>query len=341
MKISSYDIMPFNDADTFEDFCCDLWKAVWQYPGTQKHGRKGQTQSGVDVYGIPEGKTKFQGIQCKCRSNFLDSKLTEKEITHEINEAKKFTPKLEHLIIATTAPSDVNLQAFVRLATQNNKSQGLFSVTVLGWREILLILDEHVSVAKKYFPNMYLTDSLSKKQEALLVEQNPTLLEITNIRSQHFLGDAEPYLTLEIKNTSKLVAREIGISIIAAKQNGQAQSEEIKFTPSKCLDIKSIPGYAIASGTTQLIPFAPESEAYKLVGGDCTTHRLIGVGFSANVPDELIQKIREYDQSLSLRMISIKTIAFCISLKWSSILEQKMNTTFAAFLYLLDEHEDI
>ncbi|WP_426221111.1 hypothetical protein [Pseudomonas sp. DWRC2-2] len=341
MKISSYDIMPINDADTFEDFCCDLWKATWQSPTTQKHGRKGQAQLGVDVFGIPSGSQNYQGVQCKCRSNFLGSRLTEEDIAHEINEAKKFKPQLEHLIIATTSHSDINLQAFARAATQKNIEQGLFSVTVLGWRELLLILDEHDAVAKKYFPNMFRTDSLSKMQEALLVEENPTRLEVKDLRLELFLGDTEPYLTLEVENTSKLTAKEIELSVLIPKKEGQTQSEIIKFTPSKCIDISSIPNYSISAGSTQLIPFAPESEAHKVLSRELNTYRLVGIGLSPNIPDGLTRQIRERDHSIFFPVLSVESIGFGISLTWSSVLEQKMKTTFGAFLYLWNEADDM
>jgi hypothetical protein len=333
--------MPINDAETFEDFCCDLWKATWQSPTTQKHGRKGQAQLGVDVFGIPSGGQSYQGVQCKCRSNFLGSELTEDDITHEVNEAKKFKPQLEHLIIATTARSDINLQAFARALTQKNIEQGLFSVTVLGWRELLLMLDEHDAVAKKYFPNMFRTDSFSKMQEALLIEENPTHLEVKDLRLESFLGDTEPYFTLEVKNTSKLTATDIKLSVLMPKKEGQSQSEIIRFTPSQCIDISSIPNYSISPGSTQLIPFAPRSEAHKALSRELNTYRLVGIGLSPNIPEGLTGKIRERDHSIFFPVLSVESIGFGISLTWSSVLDQKMKTTLGAFLYLWNEADDL
>ena len=37
----------------FEDLCHKLWRSIWGDPNTQKHGRKGQAQHGVDIYGKP------------------------------------------------------------------------------------------------------------------------------------------------------------------------------------------------------------------------------------------------------------------------------------------------
>ena len=37
----------------FEDLCHKLWRSIWGDPNTQKHGRRGQAQHGVDIYGKP------------------------------------------------------------------------------------------------------------------------------------------------------------------------------------------------------------------------------------------------------------------------------------------------
>jgi hypothetical protein len=44
-------IAPPKSWETFEDLCLALFKAVWRDPNAQKHGRRGQAQAGVDVFG--------------------------------------------------------------------------------------------------------------------------------------------------------------------------------------------------------------------------------------------------------------------------------------------------
>ena len=341
MKISSYDVLPFSDPDKFEDFCCDLWRATWQSPTTQKHGRKGQAQLGVDIYGVPSGGNRYQGVQCKLRSSALGSRITEREIREEIKEAEKFTPPLEHLAIATTSPNDVNLQALAREITLENSAQGLFSVSVIGWGELLLMLDDHDSVARKYFPNMFNSDTLSKKKEALLVEENPTRLEMKELKVMPFLGDSEPYLTLEVANVSKLTAKDLKLSVLLPIRVGQSQSEVAEFTPSRCIDINSIPNYSISGNTTQLIPFASESEAHEKLSGEFISYRLVGVGLSPNIPAELTQQIREKNPSMNFTRISVQVKGFGILLTWSSIFGQEMRLAQGGFLYLWDEADDI
>jgi hypothetical protein len=68
----------------FEDLCKKLFGEVWNCPHIKRHGRNGQPQSGVDIYGKPKGRMKYSGIQCKGKDNFLEKELTKKEIDEEI-----------------------------------------------------------------------------------------------------------------------------------------------------------------------------------------------------------------------------------------------------------------
>ncbi len=47
---------PPRDGQPFEDLCRDLWAELWRDPNAQKHGRSGQKQHGVDVFGQPAGR---------------------------------------------------------------------------------------------------------------------------------------------------------------------------------------------------------------------------------------------------------------------------------------------
>jgi hypothetical protein len=64
---------PPNDATAFESLCLDLWKDIWQDSGAQKHGRRGQKQDGVDIFGYEKGA--LVGIQCKQKDGRLWAKV--------------------------------------------------------------------------------------------------------------------------------------------------------------------------------------------------------------------------------------------------------------------------
>src|SRR5262249_40319117 len=138
----------------FQDLCHALWECEWICPTIQHNGRTGQRQRGVDIFGEPKGSTHFHGIQCKVKSADATGNpvLSRAEIEHEVAEAKNFVPPLEHLIIATTAPQDANIQTFVRDLNARHVKLGLFKVDVLAWPEIKARLVKHEAVLERFYP---------------------------------------------------------------------------------------------------------------------------------------------------------------------------------------------
>ena len=48
-----HNLPPPTDWQKLERLCRDLWAEIWADPNTLANGRLGQSQNGVDVYGIP------------------------------------------------------------------------------------------------------------------------------------------------------------------------------------------------------------------------------------------------------------------------------------------------
>ena len=142
---------PPKDWQKFERLCHALWQRIWSDPNAQMHGRPGQQQHGVDVFGTPTGEKRFHGIQCKRKDLLLGTQLTEEEVLAEVENAKAFTPPLAELIIATCAPTDVSLQALARQITQQHAAQDLFRVHVFGWSEIEARMAEHPEVMAQFY----------------------------------------------------------------------------------------------------------------------------------------------------------------------------------------------
>jgi hypothetical protein len=135
--------------EEFEDLCADLYALIWNDKGTQKHGRQGQPQGGVDVYGRPDGKN-YTGVQCKKKSIWPPTDLTTDEIDEEVEKAKTWKPGLKHLIIATTAPNDQKAQHHARQITTDHKKKRLFTVEVVSWDEITRQLTSYSHLLQKY-----------------------------------------------------------------------------------------------------------------------------------------------------------------------------------------------
>ena len=147
MRISQTLRKPANWQD-FESLCLMLWREEWDSDDLKKNGRSGQTQHGVDIYGHRAGEDEYSGIQCKCKSD--GEVLTTEEVSSEIEKAKSFQPPLKRYIIATTAKKDASLEEFIRLKDVENRKNGLFSIDVKSWEDIVDMLERHKKVLFAY-----------------------------------------------------------------------------------------------------------------------------------------------------------------------------------------------
>jgi hypothetical protein len=139
----------------FEELCLALFRQVWRDPLAQKHGRTGQPQHGVDVWGAVDGnRSRFQGVQCKGKDESLGARLTEAELIVEIGKADKFEPALEHWVLASTAPADAEIERVAREISVGRESQDKFTVQVMGWGDIESLLFCHVAVLEQFYPEL-------------------------------------------------------------------------------------------------------------------------------------------------------------------------------------------
>jgi hypothetical protein len=120
----------------FERLCCILWSEIWGDPGTQRNGRTGQPQHGVDIFGrLPAGRG-WGGIQCKGRERYPPNPVEEADLRAEVERALNFRPSLNAFILATVAPRDATIQAVARSISTAHEGRNLFSVSVWSWDDI-------------------------------------------------------------------------------------------------------------------------------------------------------------------------------------------------------------
>jgi len=144
----------------FEKLCKKLWGEIWNCSNSiKRNGRGGQTQCGVDVSGLPLNENGYYGIQCKGKDDYLKAKLTEKEIDTEIVKAQNFSPKLKCLIFATTADKDVSIEQYIRKRNIEHINNGLFSIDVFSWADIVDLLEEHRNTYNWYINNCQYKDA--------------------------------------------------------------------------------------------------------------------------------------------------------------------------------------
>lgn len=85
--------------DDFEELALALYREVWRDVGAKLHGRSGQRQHGVDLYGEDRvGSSGLIGVQCKQHGSatVLTDKELVAELRDEVEKAKGFRPALRH-----------------------------------------------------------------------------------------------------------------------------------------------------------------------------------------------------------------------------------------------------
>lgn len=178
--------------EEFEEITIDALRIKWDNPDLKRHGRSGQPQNGVDIYG-DNYHFQFVGVQCKK----YDLKLTKKTIEIEIDKAEKFTPEIEVFYIATSYLSDVTLQKEVRLISKERKRLGKFPVDILFWNDIVQELVTNEKIFKKHYPQISLESFQEKKYKRFF-----SLLDLS------FYGSNLKHLTDVIFGEAGLMAQE-------------------------------------------------------------------------------------------------------------------------------------
>jgi hypothetical protein len=137
-----------------------VFQRSWDDDEAALHGRGGQRQDGVDIYGH-DRKGRVVGVQCKRRSLFdkdntpcVEDALSEKLLRHEAEAAEKFTPELEAFVLATTLPRDVHLQKIARKVSKERKDAGKFGVTIWFWTDTLDVLNRNGELLRWYFKHL-------------------------------------------------------------------------------------------------------------------------------------------------------------------------------------------
>lgn len=142
-------VAPPRSWDEFEDITCSAAKNRWENPDFSRHGRQGQRQDGVDIYG-EDDKGNLVGIQCK---NTWDG-IKLKTIEDEVVKAESFQPSLKCLYVATTADTDQALQKSVRELSEERKALGKFAVAIMFWNDVWQDLTRDESRLFQHYPQL-------------------------------------------------------------------------------------------------------------------------------------------------------------------------------------------
>jgi hypothetical protein len=156
-------------------------------------------------------------------------------------------------------------------------------------------------------------NSLDRKREALLLAENPTVLEVSGVSWTKWFGDAEPYLTVLLSNKSKLPA--LNVRVEALNKDTGATIASLKpyaFPKSYTLKILSDQSINVTGGNSWGWPLAPLHSVQKIMQVDCITgagldfdNGLMNLAESKNIPPHVSFS---YDQAAIYLRVSYETI---------------------------------
>ncbi len=155
-------IPPPKSWEEFEEITLDSCKIKWENPDLQMHGRQGQSQNGVDIYGANHI---FQSVGVQCKN--YETPITLKIIKEEILKAESFDPPIKMFYLASTTKTDANLQTEVRLLSQQRSRDGKFPVMILFWNDIIQELVRKKEIFNKHYPEIQISNLLSHQPKSI------------------------------------------------------------------------------------------------------------------------------------------------------------------------------
>lgn len=202
--------------DELEELIRDICALEWGDTTTERFGRSGQKQRGVDVYGRPIDRDQpdtYRGAQSKLRTT--NKQLSETEIKHEVSEAKKFPHKLDILIIATDAPRDTKTQILIDKICERETQNGGFKVVIWFWGDISKRIAAYPSVIIKHFG--HLLRDLTTFPYAQALADIPTQIVVQKDGNPAYLTDLEDAIRFR------------GIRLLGAHTSGIEIGQAIKY----------------------------------------------------------------------------------------------------------------
>lgn len=147
MSLTSFEVPPPRTWQAFEALCHDLFAREWNVNDANRIGRNGQRQNGVDIVANVAGG--WVGVQCKWIGRMAE--INTMDLHAIANEARLFRPALVHLIITTTAPNDASLQQTAREISDAHAQEGVFTVSLVCWDDLLTRLDAQPAVVARHY----------------------------------------------------------------------------------------------------------------------------------------------------------------------------------------------
>lgn len=231
MSVVSRELPAPKNWQEFENLAFDVYRRMWKTNDAEMHGRQGQPQAGVDVYGTDRVEQRFTGVQCKGKDGDLNSSVTEAELRAEVAKARTFQPPLQVFVLVTTAPNDQAIQTIARKISAEHAQSGLFEVRITGWTTFRNYVSDYPDVLLKYYQDLAPIDVASQiagaaEQQAQGFAQTQKLLRTTMrmIGDRTDNPDADDLLATRVTEVSKLIGD--GAPRAALKALDRIETEE-------------------------------------------------------------------------------------------------------------------
>jgi cellulose synthase operon protein C len=233
MSVISRELPAPKNWQEFENLAFDVYRRMWKTNDAEMHGRQGQPQAGVDVYGTDRVEQRFTGVQCKGKDGDLNSAVTEAELRGEVAKARTFQPPLEVFVLVTTAPNDHAIQSVARQITGEHAQSGLFEVRVTGWTTFRSYVADYSDVLLKYYQDLAPVDVAAQiagaaEQQAQGFAQTEKLLRTTMrmIGDRSDNPDAGDQLAARVAEVSKLIGDGAPRAALKALERIEAEEGE-------------------------------------------------------------------------------------------------------------------
>jgi hypothetical protein len=265
-NVLSRALPPPSNWQDFERLCFDVFRRIWKTNDAEMHGRVGQPQAGVDVYGTDRVEGHFVGVQCKGKDQGYGNPLTAQELQAEVKKAKLFDPPLGVFILATTAPNDTKMQKLARELSRQHKRKGLFEVRVVGWTTLRQWVTDYPDIIKKYFPDFAPVDIIGAIESDGETTRAFVQERFTSLEAMIERGDPNDRLRTRILDLAKLI--EDGSVDAGRKALERLWSEESAATPRNRYLIRANIGFAYimqgnqAAGVPELRAAAAEDATW-------------------------------------------------------------------------------
>lgn len=169
--IASSVVPPPKSWEEFEDIALSAAKVRWSSDEFFRHGRTGQKQEGVDIFGHDD-EDRHIGVQCKNTTEGVSLAVVETEIAN----AEGFEPALDWLYIATTAKRDAPLQKEIRLLSEGRRKAGKFRVGILFWDDVFQDIARDEDVFFAHYPQFLGKADEARAHDRALFEKLTALL---------------------------------------------------------------------------------------------------------------------------------------------------------------------